>query len=155
MKTSCSLYLQPNALKTEYFFTASHRNPVFHKGVYGGVMLAALCRCHPAWCRLIKTRTKRINYVVYWSLKCSRTVLERPVMVSVAFSSHARILREDFLVYHSKRVFVVVVVVVVSVEISSRTPIPLFKPGSDHSGSVSEDDCGRAHSDELRVSLFP
>ena len=72
----------------------------------------------------------------------------------MAFSSHARILREDFLVNHSKRVFVVVVVVV-SVEISSHTPIPLFKPGSDHSGSVSEDDCGRAHSDELRVSLFP
>ena len=33
--------------------------------------------------------------------------------------------------------FVVVVVVVVKVEISSRTLIPLFTPGSVHSGSAS------------------
>ena len=40
-------------------------------------------------------------------------------------------------------------------EISSRTLIPLFRPGSVHSGSASLDDCGRVFSDELRVGLFP
>ena len=41
------------------------------------------------------------------------------------------------------------------VEISSRTIIPLFMPGSVHSGSASSDDCGRVLPDELRVSSFP
>ena len=42
----------------------------------------------------------------------------------------------------------------VEVEISSRTLIPLFRPGSVHSGSASWDDCGLAFPDELRVTLF-
>ena len=41
------------------------------------------------------------------------------------------------------------------VVISSRTLIPLFKPGSVHSGSASCDDCGRMFPDKLRVSSFP
>ena len=41
------------------------------------------------------------------------------------------------------------------VGISSRTLIPLFRPGSVHSGSASWDDCDRVFPDELRVSLFP
>ena len=41
------------------------------------------------------------------------------------------------------------------VEISSRTLIPRFRPGSVHSGSASGDDCGRVFPDDLRVSLFP
>ena len=40
------------------------------------------------------------------------------------------------------------------VEISLRTLIPLFEPGSVHSGSVSQDNCGRMFPDKLRVSLF-
>ena len=40
------------------------------------------------------------------------------------------------------------------VEISSRTLIVHFRPGSVHSGSVSWDDCDRVFSDELRVSSF-
>ena len=40
------------------------------------------------------------------------------------------------------------------VEISSRTLIPLFMPGSVHSGSASWDDCGRMFPDRLRVSSF-
>ena len=40
------------------------------------------------------------------------------------------------------------------VEISSRTLIPLFMPGSVHSGSVSWDDCGRIYPDKLHMSLF-
>ena len=35
------------------------------------------------------------------------------------------------------------------------TLIPLFRPGSVHSGSASWDDCGWAFPDELCVSLFP
>ena len=41
------------------------------------------------------------------------------------------------------------------VEISSRTLIPLFRPGSVHSGSASWDDCDQMFPDELRVSSFP
>ena len=40
------------------------------------------------------------------------------------------------------------------VEIKLRIPIPLRRPESVHSGSVSGDDCGRVFPDELRVSLF-
>ena len=41
------------------------------------------------------------------------------------------------------------------VEISSRTLVSLFTPGSVHSGSASLDDCGRMFPDKLRVSSFP
>ena len=41
-----------------------------------------------------------------------------------------------------------------TVEISLRTLIPLFSPGSAHSGSVSWDDFNWAFPDELRVSSF-
>ena len=41
------------------------------------------------------------------------------------------------------------------VEISSHTPIPLFRSGSVYSGTTSEDDCGRVFPEELRVSNFP
>ena len=37
----------------------------------------------------------------------------------------------------------------------AHTNIPLFRPGSVHSGSASWDDCGQVFLDELRVSLFP
>ena len=40
-------------------------------------------------------------------------------------------------------------------EISSRTLIPHFMPGSVHSGSAGWDDCGRMIPDKLRVSSFP
>ena len=40
------------------------------------------------------------------------------------------------------------------VEISSRTKISLFMPGSVHSGSASWDDCGQMFPDKLRVSCF-
>ena len=40
------------------------------------------------------------------------------------------------------------------VEVSSRTPVPLFRPGSVHSSSASWDDCGREFSDKLRVRSF-
>ena len=40
------------------------------------------------------------------------------------------------------------------VEISSRTLISLFMPGSVHSGSVSWDHCGRMFPDKLHVSSF-
>ena len=42
-----------------------------------------------------------------------------------------------------------------NVEISSRTLISLFRPGSVHSGSASSDDCDRVFPDELLVSSFP
>ena len=39
-------------------------------------------------------------------------------------------------------------------EISSRTQIPFFMPGSVHSGSMSWDDCGQMFLDKLHISLF-
>ena len=41
------------------------------------------------------------------------------------------------------------------VQIRLRTLIPLFRPGSAHSGPASLDNCGRVFPDELRVSSFP
>ena len=41
------------------------------------------------------------------------------------------------------------------VEISSRTLIPLFMPGSVHSGSASRDDCGWMFPDKFCASSFP
>ena len=41
------------------------------------------------------------------------------------------------------------------VEISLRTLIPLFRPGSVYNGSASWDNCGRVFPDELCVSSFP
>ena len=45
--------------------------------------------------------------------------------------------------------------VFLKVEISLFMLIPLFRPGSVHSGSVSWDDCDRVFADELYVSSFP
>ena len=42
-----------------------------------------------------------------------------------------------------------------SVEISSHTLIPLFRPGLVHNGSASRDDSGWVFPDTLCVSLFP
>ena len=39
-------------------------------------------------------------------------------------------------------------------EINSHTLIPLFTPGTVHSGSASRDDCARMFPDKLRVRLF-
>ena len=36
-----------------------------------------------------------------------------------------------------------------------RTLIPLFRPGSVHSGLASSDDCDRVFPDKLRVSSLP
>ena len=41
------------------------------------------------------------------------------------------------------------------VEISSRTLILPFVPGTVHSGSATSDDCGRIFPDRLSVSSFP
>ena len=41
------------------------------------------------------------------------------------------------------------------VEISLHTLIPLFMPGSVHSGSESWDNCGQMFPDKLRVRSFP
>ena len=41
------------------------------------------------------------------------------------------------------------------VEISSRTLIPILRPGSVHSGSASRGDCDWVFPDDLRLSYFP
>ena len=74
------------------------------------------------------------------------------VVVAMAFSLHAKIWGECLTFIPRLRFWVVVFF---KVEISSHTLIPLFRPGSAHSGSASRDDCDRAFPDELHVSLFP
>ena len=80
------------------------------------------------------------------------------VVVMVAFSSLARIWGET-LTIHSQPALVFVlllffVVVFFEVEISSCTLIPLFMPGSVHSGSASWNNCGRIFPNKLPVSSF-
>ena len=69
-------------------------------------------------------------------------------MVVVALSSLARILGECS-TFHS-----LPALTFFKVEISSRTLIPLFMPGSVNSGSANWDDCGQVFPDELCVSSF-
>ena len=71
-------------------------------------------------------------------------------MVVVAFPSLARILGECSVIHSLPALFVFVFV---EVKISSRTLIPLSRPGLVHSGSVSSDDYGRVLPDELRGKL--
>ena len=69
----------------------------------------------------------------------------------VAFSSRARI----FLRIFNNSFPVCAFFFFFKVEISSRKQIPLFWPGSVHSGSVSWDNCDQEFPDGLRVSSFP
>ena len=70
------------------------------------------------------------------------------ILPAVAFSSLVRILGECLTVHSMSVLFF-------KMEISSRTLIPLFRPWSVCSGSVSWDDCGRMFPDKLCVSSFP
>ena len=70
------------------------------------------------------------------------------VCVCVCVFLAARILGEGWTINSPHALFF-------KVEICSRTLIPLFTPGSVHSGSASWNDCGRVFPDELRVSSFP
>ena len=74
----------------------------------------------------------------------------------VAFSLLVRILGEC-LTTHSPPAFLCVCVCFCffEVEISSHTLLPLFRPGSVKSGSVSWDNRGRVIPDKLHVSSFP
>ena len=85
----------------------------------------------------------------------SLIVWAKSQVVVVAFSSLARILGECSTIYSPSALFFLFVCLFVRVEISSRTWIPLFMPGSVHSGSVSWDDRGRMFPDKLRASLLP
>ena len=66
-----------------------------------------------------------------------------------AFSTMARMCEECSTIHSPPRLFFF------KVEISSRTLILLFWPGSVHSGSASIDNCGRVFPEELRVNSFP
>ena len=70
------------------------------------------------------------------------------------FSSLSKILGECSTI-HSLPALFIYLFIFFSVEIGSRTLIPLFTPGSVYSGSASWDDCDRVFPDMLRVSSFP
>ena len=73
------------------------------------------------------------------------------VVVVMAFSLLARIRGECLTIHSPPALFFSSF----QVKISLRTLIPLFRPGSVHSGSGSWDDCDRVFPDELHVSSFP
>ena len=73
----------------------------------------------------------------------------------VAFSSLARIWENVRPVIPCLCFTKLFVFVFIKVEISLCKLIPLFRPGSVHSGSASRGDCGRMFPDKLRVSSFP
>ena len=70
------------------------------------------------------------------------------------FSSRARISRECSTIHSLPAVFLLLLLLFL-VEISSRTPFPLFRSGSVHSRSASWDYRDQVFPDELRVSAFP
>ena len=70
-------------------------------------------------------------------------------VVVVPFSSLAMIWGECSTIHSSA-----VLLFFSKVEISFHTLIQLFRPGSDHSGSASQDNCGRVFPDKLCVSLI-
>ena len=69
------------------------------------------------------------------------------VVVVVAFSARAILLGECSTVHSPPALFFFF-----KVEINLHKLIPLFRPGSVHSGSASRDDCDRVFPYELRVS---
>ena len=73
------------------------------------------------------------------------------LMALVDFSSLAKVLEECSTIHFSSALLFFFFLV----EISLRTLIPLFTPGSVHSGSASSDDCSRMFPDKFRVSSFP
>ena len=73
------------------------------------------------------------------------------VVVVVAFSARAILLGECSTVHSPPAFFFFFF----KVDISLHKLIPLFRPGSVHSGSASRDDCDRVFPYELRVSSFP
>ena len=88
--------------------------------------------------------------IIHRTLTCTTGSLTcTQLLVVVAFSSLARIFGECWNIHSPPALLIFIV------KISSRTLIPLFRPGSIHSGSPSLDDCGRVFPDQLRVSSFP
>ena len=76
------------------------------------------------------------------------------VVVGVAFSSRARIWGECSTIHSPPALLFFFFFFSPLVEISSRTLIPLFRPGSVYN-CAARDDCDGVFPDELRVSLFP
>ena len=78
-------------------------------------------------------------------------------LLLLAFSLRARILGECLTIHSPPALFLFGVgfFFFLIVEISLHTLIPLFRPGSVHSGSMSWDDCVWVFPDKLRVNSFP
>ena len=73
----------------------------------------------------------------------------------MAFFSRARILGECSTIHFPPTLLFSFFFFFFKVEISSHILIPLFRPGSVHSGTTGWDDCGQIVPDKLRVSSFP
>ena len=112
----------------------------------------SLCLARRFWPGLINRRHVWVFSLCIWNLSITIIVYIVSTFLTfcvvAAFSLHARILRDGLANHPSPVLFL-------QVEISSPAPIPLFRPGSVHSGSANWDRSGRAFLDELRVVSFP
>ena len=92
----------------------------------------------------------------HWHISYVRLLGGGSDVVVVAFLSHARIWGECSTTDSPPMLFFFLLVVFFLSIYGDRSCalIPLFKPGSVHSGSVSRDNCGRVFLDELHVSSF-
>ena len=106
------------------------------------------------WRNLVIFHCTCLSMHTFFSFLVGLYGLNKYMMVVEAFPSLARILGECSTI-HSPPALFSFCFCFFEVEISSRTLIPLFRPGSVLSGSASWDDCGRKFPDKLRVSSFP
>ena len=90
------------------------------------------------WLRSRRSGRQKIRHRLFFSFSFFSSLSFRCHQMVVAFSSLAMILGECLIIYSPPALFFFFF----KVEISSRTLIPFFLPGSVHSGSASWDDCG-------------
>ena len=96
---------------------------------------------------------KEVRQIVF--RQCPSTVSEGPSGMAVAWSFLARIFGECSTIHSLPALFSFLFFFFFLMEISSRTLILIFMPGSVYSGWASWDDCSRIFNDKLRVSSFP
>ena len=112
--------------------------------------MPSLCRwgiCVMTWLHHVDHRM--VSRGCVWSAESS----PEDFLVIVAFSLRARIQGECLTIHSLHALFFPFFFP--KVEMSSHMLIPLFRPGSVQSGSVSWDDCDRVFPDGLRVRSFP
>ena len=114
-----------------------------HHSVLHCITLQCITQYRNLYCMILH-HTLLYCPVLYCLVSCTAWYCEAVVVMVVAFSSLARILGEGLTIHSPPALFIFS-----KVEISLCPPIPLFRPGSLHSGSEVETTLA-----ELHVSSF-